>query len=135
MGAPLPIADPASTLFPPVLGKAQRGIFYSPRLFTLGWCFTPIAPVMTIRFRVVGHEREEVCVFMIFPSHILPTGGCLSILRRWNLTSMFVSSWCILDFAIVPILTAIANRLAVRVLNVSLVFRIKLEFHTHVLDY
>ena len=35
MGSPFPIADPAPTMFPPVLGKAERGISKSLRLLSL----------------------------------------------------------------------------------------------------
>ena len=75
MGSPLPIADPTPTMFPPVLAKAQQGIPNSPRLLSLtGWCFPPLALVMTVRFRVVGHKREETCIFTIFLCHVLPAG-------------------------------------------------------------
>ena len=40
-----------------------------------------------------------------------------------------------LDGAIIPIVTALAIPIAVTVLNVSLVFEIKLQFHAHVLEY
>ena len=136
MGWPFPIADLAPTLFPPVLDEAQRGISNSPRLLSLtGWCFPPLALVMTIRFRVVGHEREEVCIFMIFPSHVLPAGRRLPILGPWILTSVSTDGWIFLDGAIIPIVAALAMPMAVTVLNVSLVFGIKLQFHAHVLDY
>ena len=136
MGSPFPITDPAPTMFPPLLGKAQRGISNSPLLISLtGCCFPPLALVMSIRFRVVGHEREEVCIFMHFPSHVLPAGRHLSILGPWILTFVSADGWIFLDGAIVPIVTALAIPIAVTVLNVSLVFGIKLQLHAHVLDY
>ena len=48
---------------------------------------------MTIRFCVMGHEREEVCIFMITPSHVLPPGRRLSILGPWILTSISADGW------------------------------------------
>ena len=97
MGMPFPIADQACTMFPLVVCKAQRGISNIPRLLSLtGWCFPALALVMTIRFRVVGHEREEVCIFMIFQSHVLPARRCLSNLGPRPLTSLFAGGWCIL---------------------------------------
>ena len=75
LGSLFPITDPAPTMFSPVLGKAQRGTSNSPRLLSLtGWCFPPLVLVMTIRFRFVGHKREEVCIFMTSPSHVLRAG-------------------------------------------------------------
>ena len=80
MGSPFSITDRAPTMFPPLLFKAQRVIFNFWRLLSLiGCCFSPIGLVMNIRFRVVGQEREEVGIFMIFLSHVLPAGQHLSI--------------------------------------------------------
>ena len=101
-------------MFPPVLGKAQRGISHFPRLLSLtGWCFPPLALVMTIRFRVV-------CIFMIFPSHVLPAGRRLSILGPWILTLVSADGWIFPDGAIILFVAALAIRIAVAVLNVSL---------------
>ena len=123
-------------MFLPVLGKAQRGIPNSPRLLSLtGWCFPPLALVMTIRFRVVGYKREEVCIFMIFPSHVHPAGQRLSILGPWILTSVSADGWIFSDGAMIPIVAALAIPIAVTALNVSLVFGIQLRLHAHVLDY
>ena len=123
-------------MFPPALGEAQRGISNSPRLLSLtGWCFPPLGLVMTIRFCVVGLERKEVCIFMIFPSHVFPAGRRLSILGPWILTSVSADGWIFLDGAIIPIIPALAIPMAVTVLNVSLVFGIKLQFNAYVLDY
>ena len=136
MKSPFRIIDPAPTMFPQVLGKAQRGIFNSSRLLSLtGWCFPSLALVMTIRFRVEDHEREEVCIFMIFPSHVLTAGRRRSILGPWFLTSVSADGWILLDGAIIPIVTALEIPIAVTVLKVSLVFGNQLQFHTHVLDY
>ena len=122
-------------MFPPVLGKAQRGVSNSPRLLSLkGWCFSPLALVITIRFCVVCHKREEVCILMIFPSHVLPARQRLSILRPWTLTSIFANGLIFLDLTINPIVAALATPNAVTVINVSLVFGIELQFHAHVLD-
>ena len=76
-----PIADTAPTMLPPVLGKAHRGIYNSQRLSCLTvWCFPPLILVMTIPFCVVGHKREEVGIFIIFPSHVLAARRSLCIL-------------------------------------------------------
>ena len=124
-------------MFAPVLVTAKREISNSPRLLSLEgwWCFPPLGSVGTMRFRVVGHKREEICISMIFPSHVLPAGGRRSILGPWTLTSIFAVGWIVLDLAIIPIVAALAIPMAVMVLNVSLVFGIKLEIHRHKLDY
>ena len=130
------MADPASTMFPPIFGKAQQGISNSLWLLSLtGLCFPLLALVMTIRLRVVGYKREQVCIFMVFSSHVLPARRCLSILRPWTLILIFRGGWFILNFPIVPILPAIAILMAVAVLDVSFTFGIKLPFHAHLLDY
>ena len=117
-------------MFLPVLGKAQRGISNSPRLLSLtGWCFPPLALVMTIHFCVVGHEREDVCIFMIFPSYVLPAARRLSILGPQRFTSVSADRWIFLDGAIIPIVPALAIPMAVTVLNVSFVFGIYLQLH------
>ena len=136
MGLPFPMADPAPTMLPPVLGKAQRGISNSPRLLSLaGWCFPPLALVMTIRFCVVGYEHEEVCILMIFPSHVLPAGLPLSISGPWILTSVSADFWIFLDGPIGWIVAALVVPVAQMALEVSLGFGFKLQFHSHVLDY
>ena len=136
MGSPFPIADPAPTMLPPVLGKGQQGISNSQRLLSLtGWGVPPLGLVMTIRFRVVGQERKEVCILMIFPSHVLPARRRLSILRPWKLTSIIADGWIFLDLTIIPIVAALPIPMTLTVLNVSLVFGINLQFHTRVFDY
>ena len=136
MGSPFPITDPAPTMFLPVLGEPQREISHSPWLLSLtGWCFPPLALVMTIRLCVVGHKREEVCIFMIFRSHVLPAGRRLSIHGPWIFTSVSADCWIFLDGAGIGILAAFTIPIAVTVLNVSLVLQIKVQFDTHVLDY
>ena len=122
-------------MFPPLLGKAQRGISNSPQfVFLTGWCFPPLGLVMTIRFHVAGHEREEMCILMTFPSQVLPVGRRLSILGPWTLTSIFANGLIFVDLAIILIVAALAIPIALTVLNVSLVFGFKLQFHAHVFD-
>ena len=136
MGSPFPIADPAPTMLPPVLGKAQKGISNSQRLLSLTrWCVPPLGLVKTIRFRVVGQGRKEVCILMIFPGHVLPAGRRLSILRPWKLTVIFAYGWIFFESTILPIVAALVIPMTVTVLNASLVFGIKLQFHGHGLDY
>ena len=136
MGLPFAMADSAPTMFSPVPGKAQRGISNSPGLLSLtGWCFPPLALVMTIRLRVVGHKRDEVCILMIFLSHVLPPGRPFPILGPWTLTPSIANYLILLDLAIILIVAALAIPMAVTVLNVSFVFGNKLQVHTHVLDY
>ena len=65
---------------------------------------------------------------MIFPSHVLPAGRRYSILGPWILTSVSADGWIFFVGAIIPIVAALAIPIAVTVLNVSLVFGIKLQF-------
>ena len=72
---------------------------------------------------------------MIFPSHVLPAGWHLSIFGPWTLTSIFADGWIFLDFVIILMVAALGIPMALTVLNLSLVFGIKLHFVAHVLDY
>ena len=79
--SPLPKADPAPIMFPPVLREAQRGISNSPLLLSLmGWCIRPLRLVMTMHLWALGQECEQVGIFMIFSSHVLPAQRTLSVL-------------------------------------------------------
>ena len=136
MGLPFPIADPVPAMFLPVVGKYQREISNSPRLLSLtGWCFPPLGLVITIRFGVVGHGDEEVCVVIILPSHVLPAERHVSIVRPWMLTLVSANGWIFLDFMRIWSVPALAIIMAVTILKVSFVVGIQLQLHSHVLDY
>ena len=83
------------------------------------WCFPPLGLLMTIRFRVV-------------PESCTPRRTRLPILGPLTFTSIFAHGLIFFHLAMILIVAALAIPIAVMVLNVRLVFGIKLQLHAHV---
>ena len=120
-------------MFPPVLGKAHFPFSAAPFLdevvLSSTWpcrdhMLSPCGP--RTRTSVHLHDLPESCT---------PRGRRVSILGPWTLTSILADGCIFWNFATILIVAALAVLMAVRVLHVSVVFGIKLQFHAHALDF